>query len=59
MNSRIANQTRQDQIRQARRMTPVERLQAFANHCRLMFAFHKAGEDRRARQTRAGSRSAS
>lgn len=41
----MAQQSRQDVIRLAKRLTPAQRLQAFADHSRLMRAFHDAGEN--------------
>ena len=50
MRSSLNDESRKELIRQARRMTPVQRLQAFVDHCRLVSAFQEAGKSHRARR---------
>jgi hypothetical protein len=47
MESENAQFLRQGLVETYRKMTPVERLQAFVNHSRLMLEFKRAGDARR------------
>jgi hypothetical protein len=52
MKSRIAEQARQAQVADVRRMTPEQRLMAYLTHCQLMAKLQRAGTDARAGGTR-------
>jgi hypothetical protein len=52
MNSRLAEQARQAQVADVRRMTAEQRLMAFLTHCQLMAKLQRAGTDLRARAAR-------
>jgi hypothetical protein len=43
MKSRLAEQVRQERLKQERRMTREQRLQAFMNHSQLMTQLYLAG----------------
>jgi hypothetical protein len=43
MKSRLAEQARQERLKQERRMTPEQRLQAFMHHSQLMTQLYLAG----------------
>ncbi|MFI4890039.1 MAG: hypothetical protein ACHQIL_05855 [Steroidobacterales bacterium] len=44
MKSRLADQARQEQLDQVRRMTPEQRLQAFMRHSQLVTQLYLAGQ---------------
>ena len=48
MKSRLAEQTRQAQVAEVRRMTAEQRLMAYLTHCQLMAKLQQAGSDARA-----------
>jgi len=43
MDSRLAQESRQTLMAATQRLTPEQRLQAFAQHCQLMLALSMAG----------------
>ncbi len=47
MKSKLAEMSRKDLLEAARRMSPERRLQAFAEHCRLISAIARAGAENR------------
>lgn len=44
MESKIAQQAREDLIAGTRSLTPEQRLQAFLRHCRLVMKLYRAGQ---------------
>ena len=52
MKSKLAESLRKDLLDAARRMTPEERLRAFAEHCRRIGEIAREGEERRRRSAR-------
>jgi hypothetical protein len=48
MESKIAQQAREDLIAGTRSLTPEQRLQAFLRHCRLVMQLYRAGQRMRA-----------
>ena len=49
MRSRVAEAARKDLILQAKKMTPAQRLQAYADLCRLTYGPPEAGKSHRAK----------
>jgi hypothetical protein len=52
MKSRLADQARQAQVADVRRMTAEQRLMAYLTHCQLMAKLQRAGMSARARGAR-------
>ena len=52
MKSRLADQARQAQVADVRRMTVEQRLLAYHAHCQLMSKLQRAGMDARSRGAR-------
>jgi len=52
MKSRLAEQARQAQVADVRRMTAQQRLMAYLTHCQLMAKLQQAGMGARARGAR-------
>jgi hypothetical protein len=52
MKSRLADQARQAQVADVRRMTAEQRLMAYLAHCQLMAKLQRAGMDARSRGAR-------
>jgi hypothetical protein len=50
MRSKLAEEAQKDLIKSAKKLTPAQRLAAFAEHCRLSFKFHEAGKAFRKRK---------
>ncbi|MBI4597138.1 MAG: hypothetical protein HY737_01870 [Candidatus Omnitrophica bacterium] len=53
MRSRVNQQARDELVELCKRLTPNQRLAAFATHSRLMMSLFKSGERYRARRRRA------
>ena len=51
MRSRLAEQARQAQLADIRRMTVEQRLIAYLTHCQLMARLQRAGTDARERES--------
>lgn len=49
MESKVAKQVEQAMVEDVKRLTPEQRLQAFATHCQLMMELYLAGRKARAR----------
>jgi hypothetical protein len=53
MESRVAQQSREALLETMRRMSPEERLNAFLEHCQRIMELYHAGQEQRARASRA------